>query len=104
LHSPQTLARPQPYNVLGLVFASSQQKSFQLPHGNQYEELKRDAQLPNQFRCQTSKPYRLIEKARPKAVRNLPKQSLKTEQPVSRSASPSTGGNDLETANEFWWS
>jgi hypothetical protein len=28
--------------------------------------------LPNQFRCQTSKPCRFIEKARPEAVENLP--------------------------------
>jgi hypothetical protein len=28
--------------------------------------------LPNQFRCQTSKPFRLTEKARPWAVENLP--------------------------------
>jgi hypothetical protein len=63
--------------VLGLVFASSPNESFQLPHGGQYEGLNRDAQLPNQFRCQTSKPSRAFSRtARPWAV----------EKPASRLA------------------
>jgi hypothetical protein len=42
---------------------------FQLPRGCWYEEYALDAQLPNQFRCQTSKlPGRFAGKTRPEAV------------------------------------
>ena len=55
--------------------------------------------LPNQFRCQTSKPFRFTEKARPRAVRNLLRQRMFTWSACFQ-IGVTIDGNDLETANE----
>ena len=55
--------------------------------------------LPNQFRCQTSKPSCLTKKARTEAVGNLPEQSRKTGG-LSPDRRHLSGGGDQETVNE----
>jgi hypothetical protein len=51
-------------------------------------EMRFDAHYPINFVVKHQNPARVIEWARPQAMGNLPKQSRKTEQPVSKSASP----------------
>ncbi len=44
------------------------------------------------------KPFRFIEKARPRAVGNLP------DVPACFQIGVTIDGDDLETVNELWWS
>jgi hypothetical protein len=56
--------------------------------------------LPNQFRCQTSKPCRFIEKARPEAVETCRTKILTTWPACLLIGVALMYGGDRETVNE----
>jgi len=68
-------------NVLGLVIASSHFASLRLVLRRAGTRMRYRCALPNQFRCQTSRPS--FKKAHPKVLfGNLPQWPLQTAQPV----------------------
>jgi hypothetical protein len=72
---------------------------FSKPCGELVRGYASDAQLPNQFRCQTSKPSCCSQDGPPWGGKNLPMLLACFQIGVT-----TKGGSDLETVNEFWWS
>ena len=75
--------------------------SIQPPRGNRYEELLRDAQLPNQFRCQTSNRFAFCVNGPPWGGKKLSRSTiLRMNELFPDRSQIFQSGSHLETENE----
>ena len=91
-------------NVLGLVIASSIFASLQLALRRAGTEMRYRCALPNQFRCQTSKPYlvrRALRRCRKPAAVVFTDRAACSLIGVGLIQKSSNFGGDQETANEL---